>query len=154
MKSDDIFNFLIYLSDSHVIGGQAAIADDSTTAVPLLQRQAGLQSCVYDRETERLARFGFSFFQPEAEDGAFLVGTEYNHISNVLFGPLKTDFTEPCPTDISTEEQEELCVSLVESVWGTKLLAELEATKKEVDPNNMFKCYRCVGEKNDGSCEI
>lgn len=153
-KSDDLFNFLTILPESHVIGWQAAIADDSTTSVPLLQRQAGLQSCIFDRDTERAARQSFSFFIEEQEGGGFPGGTEYNHISNVLFGPLKTDFTEPCPTNITTEEQGELCVSLVESVWGTKLLSELEGIKKEVDPNNMFKCYRCVGEKNAGNCTV
>ena len=59
-------------------------------------------------------------------------------------------YTTACPSDILYESQKSQCVSVEESVWGTNLLEELESIKKEVDPHNMFKCYRCVGYENEG----
>lgn len=153
-KDEGIIDLVLGLPTSHVIGGKATVSSDSMNSIPAPQRRAGLQSCIFDRNLETIARESFKFFEPEPEEGMFPGGTEYNHISNILFGPLKSNWYAACPDELSFEESEEQCVSTVESVWGTKLLGELEAIKKEVDPNNMFKCYRCVGENIQGDCEI
>eukprot|EP00122_Pirum_gemmata_P000459 Pgem_evm1s402 len=75
---------------------------------------------------------------------------EYNHINGFVLGPLKTDYSKPCPTFHTPRDRERRqsntnCISLQEAVWGTKLLIELEAIKKMVDPNHILKCYPCVG---------
>ena len=36
-------------------------------------------------------------------------------------------------------------VSQQEIIYGTKLLARLEAIKEAIDPDYMFDCYRCIG---------
>lgn len=150
---DGIIDLVLALPNSHVIGGKATVSSDSMNSIPAPQRRAGLQSCIFDPSFETAARGSFAFFEPEPEEGMFPGGTEYNHISNILFGPLKSNWYEACPVDLSFAESEEQCISTVESVWGTKLLGELESIKKEFDPNNMFKCYRCVGENMQGDCE-
>merc|ERR1712157_187645 len=66
----------------------------------------------------------------------------HNHASNEAIGPLKSDWTKPCPSllEASQAEREELCVSRAESFWGTVNVALLEDIKKTVDPTNMFVC--------------
>ena len=153
-KDDFLFELLLHIGGSpHVIGGKTSVAHDQTTAINPVQRDAGLQACIYSAELETRARAKFhNYYTTSNPDSSFPGGTEYNHISNVKFGPLKNSHTTACPPEISFESQKRECVSLEESVWGTKILAELESIKKEVDPNNMFKCYRCVGYEHDRKC--
>ena len=80
----------------------------------------------------------------DPEDFPGFVGP--NHAHTAVRGPLKSDWTKACPYDWTKEEQDEKCFSLQESVYGTKLLRELEAIKKNVDPTGMFTCQYCVGD--------
>merc|ERR1719492_508143 len=78
---------------------------------------------------------------------AFLGGTEYNHISPDVVGPLNsTDgpTTEPCPRHYNKAERLQNCISMQETVWGTNLLHALESIKDMVDPDGRFDCYMCV----------
>jgi hypothetical protein len=68
-----------------------------------------------------------------------------NHAGPNTRGPLKHDWTKPCPLEWTTAERDEKCISLQEAIWGTKLLARLEKIKENIDPNYMFNCYGCVG---------
>jgi len=68
-----------------------------------------------------------------------------NHAGPNTRGPLKENWTQPCPLDWTTAERDEKCISLQEAIWGTKLLRRLEKIKEEIDPNYMFDCYGCVG---------
>lgn len=62
---------------------------------------------------------------------------------------MKSDKTQPCPIWILTnEEMEQLCVPILEAVYGTETLARLESIKKAIDPDMTFDCYRCVGNKS------
>lgn len=62
---------------------------------------------------------------------------------------MKGDKTQPCPVWFLTNaEAEELCVPILEAVYGTETLARLESIKKAIDPDTMFDCYRCVGNKS------
>ncbi|KAL7450099.1 hypothetical protein ACHAWC_002080 [Mediolabrus comicus] len=73
-----------------------------------------------------------------------------NHAANGLTGPLKDDWTKPCPDDWTFEERLAGCVSFQESIYGTETLKRLEAIKKVIDPNNMFQCHNCVGTNPTG----
>ena len=85
-------------------------------------------------------------FQPAAaQKGSYPPDTEYNHISPDVLGPLKANWSLPCPAGLSRAQQEGACVSLQESVWGAPTLARLEAIKAKVDPQHLFSCHRCVG---------
>ena len=54
------------------------------------------------------------------------------------YGPLKNDWTQPCPFDWSKEEKLEKCISFQEATWGTELLARLETIQSRLDPNSLF----------------
>lgn len=151
-RSDFMYELLKAITPvSHTLGGKATSAHDQITAINPIQRYSGLEACIPDINIERKAREHFQkYYSAYNPNQRIAGGTEFNHISNIKFGPLKNNPQEPCPDHLSYEEQKASCVSIEEDVWGTDLLAELESIKKEVDPNNMFKCYRCIGYENEG----
>ena len=67
-----------------------------------------------------------------------------NHIVPNTLGPIKTDWTKPCPWEWSNEKREEECIPQQEAVWGTKTLRRLEQIKANIDPLNLFKCFGCI----------
>merc|ERR1712176_283506 len=72
-------------------------------------------------------------------------------------GPLKDDWTKACPLEWTQDERDEKCISTQEAIYGTKLLARLEAIKEAVDPDYMFDCYKCIGNnraKNIGAAPV
>jgi len=68
-----------------------------------------------------------------------------NHAGFFLTGPLKEDWTKPCPREWTFEDRSEKCISFQEVIYGTERLARLEAIKKAVDPQFMFNCIKCIG---------
>lgn len=72
-----------------------------------------------------------------------------NHVGPFTRGPLKDDWTQPCPLDFTLKEIEEKCISLQEAVWGSKTLRRLEEIKEVIDPNYMFDCTTCVGNNRE-----
>jgi len=71
----------------------------------------------------------------------------HNHASNENMGPLKEDWSRPCPgiLEMPQEEREEKCVSQAESFWGTANVARLEEIKRAVDPDELFICNAGIG---------
>ena len=72
-----------------------------------------------------------------------------NHAGPYVSGPLKEDWTKPCPWEWAFEERKEKCISSQEAIYGTELLKRLEAIKMAVDPNFMFNCHSCIGNNLD-----
>ena len=68
-----------------------------------------------------------------------------NHAGFLTTGPLKEDWTKPCPREWTFKERSEKCISFQEAIYGTETLARLEAIKKAVDPQFIFNCTNCVG---------
>eukprot|EP00985_Skeletonema_marinoi_P007462 scaffold3283_cov89-Skeletonema_marinoi.AAC.1 len=68
-----------------------------------------------------------------------------NHAGFLTAGPLKEDWTKPCPPEWTFEERREKCISFQEAIYGTERLARLEAIKKAVDPQFIFNCANCIG---------
>ncbi|KAK1745400.1 FAD-dependent oxidoreductase [Skeletonema marinoi] len=68
-----------------------------------------------------------------------------NHAGFLTAGPLKEDWTKPCPPEWTFEERREKCISFQEAIYGTEQLARLEAIKKAVDPQFIFNCVNCIG---------
>ena len=145
-KNDEVHNFLLNEQNScHLIGGDSSKAHDQMTSINPFQRKSGLQ-CMISPYSEQHFRSQFlKYFKTSG--GKFPGGTEYNHISATAVGPLKTNWTMPCPLSYSKAQQEKKCISLQESVWGTDILTRLKSIKKKVDPNSAFNCHFCVGEK-------
>jgi hypothetical protein len=163
-RNPDMYAALLPLARAeqkfHIMGGNVARAGDGMSAISRVQREAAFQIGIgTDMISPRMLSFVRSHnlsleaslrksFHPYVVNGTkFLGGTEYNHIGPDVVGPLKTNFTEPCPSHYDEEERREKCMSLQESVWGTDMLAELEGIKADVDPKGLFSCYFCVGNR-------
>jgi len=163
-RSPEVYGTLLPLAQAdskfHIMGGNVALASDGMTAISKVEREAAFQvSIPTDMASPKIAALAShlklpseaslrKLFLPYVANGThFLGGTEYNHISADVVGPLKTNFAEPCPSDYSEEQRQEECLSLQESVWGTEMLAKLEAIKAGVDPNGLLSCYFCVGNR-------
>lgn len=68
-----------------------------------------------------------------------------NHAGPLIMGPLKDDWTKACPLELTEVERDEKCIPLQEAIYGSTLLARLEAIKEAIDPDYMFDCYKCIG---------
>jgi len=132
-----------------VTGGNVAIAHDQMNAVPLPERQSGLASAGFGYlPLDLQERLLTTFLNETISTGKSFPGiTEFNHIASYSYGPLKSDMTKICPDDFNTEEKEEKCFSMQESVWGVELTAKLEGIKYAVDPKHLFYCYGCIEPK-------
>merc|ERR1711879_443785 len=142
----------------HIMGGNVAIASDGMSAISVVERDAAFQTCIPTRMRDGRYNLPDWFlnwegslreaFLPYVTNGTtFLGGTEYNHISADVVGPLKSNFSMPCPSEYTESQRTSECMSLQESVWGTEMLSRLEAVKREVDPTGLFNCYFCVGNQ-------
>jgi hypothetical protein len=147
-KSEDVYElFMKYFADAHLIGGNTRRAHDQTTAVTPQQRDAGMQMCfLMTAPPDVVQKYRRLFLDSAAQGASSFPGfTELNHVSFKSIGPLKTDWTAPCPYNATKDEQEEYCYSLQESVWGEKGVEQLEDIKKIVDPKSVFNCVGCIG---------
>jgi FAD/FMN-containing dehydrogenase len=145
-KNEDVFELLRSRSGEHMQGGNVAIAHDQMTSVSPSQRGAGLTSVnLANLDPAMEKKLLSSFLKDAAAAGDSFPGiTELNHVCPDSYGPLKTDMTTPCPPEYTTDQKEQDCYSIQESVWGVEILAKLEAIKSKVDPDNLFDCYPCV----------
>ena len=90
-------------------------------------------------------------------------GAEYNHMGaaqrRLKKPPLTTAGAQETTSATASQQRVEVCapalggsdgasecLTLQESVWGIKLLAELEGLKATVDPERLLRCFACVGE--------
>lgn len=130
----------------HVTGGDVAIAHDQMNAVPLTERRSGFSAASFGALPSDLQeKLLTAFLNETISAGTEFPGiSEFNHICTDSYGPLKSDFTKLCPTNFTTEEKDEKCFSMQESVWGVELTAKLESIKFAVDPENLFYCYGCI----------
>lgn len=76
-----------------------------------------------------------------------------NHVGPAYMGPLKDDWTKACPVEWTQEERDEKCISIQETIHGTKTLARLEAIKEALDPDYMFDCAGCIGNNRKKQTE-
>jgi len=127
-------------------GGSAATAHDQANSFSDSHRQAGLMWLESFEEND-------DFWLNKLPDMYDFSGPQYpgiygcNHQGPNSYGPLKSNFTKPCPLDLTETEREDMCISRQEAIWGTEKLGRLEAIKEAVDPNHMLNCNGCVGNK-------
>jgi hypothetical protein len=77
-----------------------------------------------------------------------------NHAGPNTRGPLKSDWTKPCPLEWTTAERDEKCIPLQEAIWGTEVLKRLESIKSAIDPDFMLDCYGCVGNNKSQEANV
>jgi hypothetical protein len=129
----------------YVLGGKTASSHDDMTSISTSQREGSF--AIPTMEYSDLTAMLLEQVYGNATGNDFPGGAEYNHIGPNEFGPLKDDWSKPCPMSWTRQERLQSCISIQESVWGTTTLAKLEEIKKKVDPSHLFNCFACVGYK-------
>jgi len=132
-------DFQIYL-----MGGAVPFSSDQMDALGPLRRNAAFSKLA---NPKLFTKYYELFFRDVEMDNNFPGIFCHNHASNAAIGPLKTDWTQACPTlaEASQVEREQMCVSQAESFWGTTNVAHLERIKRDIDPNNLFICNAGIG---------
>ena len=128
-------------------GGAAASASDQASALSQAHRDAAFLVNFFFTADEEANFWGNLF--PKMFDISdktnFPPVFGSNNAGFLTTGPLKEDWTKPCPREWTFEERGEKCISFQEAIYGTERLARLEAIKKAVDPHFIFNCANCVG---------
>eukprot|EP00984_Skeletonema_dohrnii_P036857 scaffold38289_cov328-Skeletonema_dohrnii-CCMP3373.AAC.1 len=131
----------------YAFGGAAASASDQANSVSQAHRDAAFMMFFFFTADEEANFWGNLF--PKMFDISdktnFPPVFGSNHAGYLTTGPLKEDWTKPCPREWTFKERREKCISFQEAIYGTERLARLEAIKKLVDPQNIFNCANCVG---------
>jgi hypothetical protein len=145
----------------YLMGGAVPSSSDQMDSLGPLRREAAVaRSSLQPTSTGGNADFYEKFYELVYRDvdttAADFPGINcHNHASNEAIGPLKSDWTKPCPSllEASPTEREELCISQDESFWGTVNVALLEGIKNTVDPSNLFVCNGGIGAKSPYSSD-
>jgi len=134
----------------HVTGGFMEYAHDQMTSIPASQRRSGLSSMSLASADEglqnRLLDAILKHSDNNNEDG-FPGITEINHVFIGSYGPLKSENSKMCPETYSIERKESDCISMHESIWGTKIWARLQDINNRVDKDTLFDCNICIQSK-------
>jgi len=160
---DWVIEMLQNFNSHHIMGGKLRVAGDGMTVQPKAYREAGisviLQPSIFGLEnngTAYLAKIAeisdlilqyLGISDQESADG-FPGFTEINHQPGRFAGPLKSDWRTPCPLDFTSEQRRAQCMSVQETIWGTKNLKRLEGIKEKLDPENLFTVHLGVGNKD------
>ncbi|KAL7531506.1 hypothetical protein ACHAWF_003790, partial [Thalassiosira exigua] len=151
-ERDTLVPFLAYMNrngNAWYLGSNAILkAHDQMTAIPQSRREGGLYLTFIDlvdfaEVFEAVFPIIFGDLDPSSDAFPGFVG--HNH--NVRHGPLKEDWTKPCPISYTLDEMDEHCISEQEAVWGIELLARLEKFTAKIDPAGIMTCPTRVGFK-------
>eukprot|EP00984_Skeletonema_dohrnii_P001959 scaffold662_cov124-Skeletonema_dohrnii-CCMP3373.AAC.3 len=131
----------------YTFGGAAASSSDQANALSQAHRDAAFMVSLFDTADEEANFWGnlFPKMFDISDKSNFPPVFGSNHAGFLTTGPLKDDWTKPCPREWTFEERGEKCISFQEAIYGTERLAQLEAIKKAVDPHFIFNCNNCVG---------
>jgi len=141
-NASDAFDHLFY----GAFGANVPYATDQANALSEAHRLGGFMAVLtHDSLDESFYTDIFPQMFDTTDPSNFPSFVGSNHAGPNTRGPLKEDWTKPCPLNWTTAERDDKCISLQEAIWGTKLLRRLEKIKEEIDPNYMFDCYGCVG---------
>ena len=125
----------------YAFGGATASGSDQANALSQAHRNAAFMASFSDDFWGNL--FPQMFDISDKTEFPPVFGS--NHAGPFTSGPLKEDWTKPCPPEWTFEERREKCISFQEAIYGTERLARLEAIKKAVDPQFIFNCANCIG---------
>jgi len=124
-------------------GGAATTASDQANALSQAHRDAATTIAVAHDENFYTNIFPQMFSSSDKTN--FPPVANSNHANGVSdFGPLKEDWTKPCPGEYTLEMRDAKCISFQEFIYGTERLKRLEEIKLAVDPYFMFDCEYCI----------
>lgn len=127
-------------------GGAATTASDQANALSQAHRDAAttLSAALFPRD-ENFWTNVFPQMFSSSDKTNFPPVVNSNHAAGVGdFGPLKEDWTKPCPDEDTLEMRNAKCISFQEFIYGTERLKRLEEIKLAVDPDFMFDCDYCI----------
>jgi len=146
-RSKGVYEYLSTTPPSlHTQGGVSRYSSDGMDAVPVQVRQSGFVGPVFGSTITTL-RNAMRPFMPLQPGQAYPPDTEFNHMAPDAIGPLKANFSAPCPSNFTAQEQRDNCVGWADTVWGVETHARLQQIKIQIDPKNLFNCYHCIGYK-------
>ena len=131
----------------YAFGGATASGSDQANALSQAHRNAAFMVSLISNADDEANFWGNLFPQmfDISDRTNFPPVFGSNHAGVFVTGPLKDDWTKPCPREWTFEERGEKCISFQEAIYGTERLTRLEAIKKAVDPHFIFNCANCVG---------
>jgi hypothetical protein len=132
-------------------GSGTVSASDQANSLGAAHRTAGLKRVDIPASLFYSDYFGQYYDLSDKSNFPSFQGS--NHIGAEHMGPLKDDWTKACPDEWTMEERDDKCVSIQETIYGTKTLARLEAIKEAVDPNYIFDCFGCIGNNRKKETE-
>ena len=128
----------------YAFGGAAASGSDQANSLSQAHRNAAFMASFNDDNDYFWGNLFPQMFDV-SDKTKFPPVFGSNHAGPFTSGPLKEDWTKPCPPEWTFEERREKCISFQEAIYGTERLARLEAIKKVVDPQFIFNCGNCIG---------
>ena len=125
-------------------GGAATTASDQANALSQAHRDAATNIGLPVRDENFWTNLFPQMFS-SSDKTNFPPVANSNHAAGVGdFGPLKEDWTKPCPDEYTLEMRDAKCISFQEFIYGTERLKRLEEIKLAVDPDFMFDCDYCI----------
>lgn len=127
----------------YTIGGAVEYSSDEMNSLSPARRNGAFMKAVTRQDFREIY---YKYFFGNSNLSAPFPGSAcHNHANVFEMGPLKSNWTIPCPLHWEQYQRDELCVSQGEAFWGTTNLRRLEAIKATFDPSNLFICTAGVG---------
>ena len=135
----------------YIMGGQIPSADDGMNALPIHRRHAAfLFHAIFSEWRTKFKQIIYGVGEGEPFVGDSFPGELcHNHASANFPTALKEDWTQNCHPSWSDEMRKDKCLSFQEAAWGTDVLMKLQDIHADVDPDNLFNCWDCVGNAPD-----
>ena len=127
----------------YLMGGMIPDADDALNSLSPTRRNAAFLIPVNNEDVRSL--YFDTFYGSLDANGDFPGSSCHNHALVFEMGPLKSDWSLPCPSEWSQEKRQEMCISQNVAAWGTVNEARLIDIKRKIDPQNLFICVSGIG---------
>jgi hypothetical protein len=139
----------------YMLGGAMSHNHDGTTGTNSHYREGAFHCAFFPSGDPDFLEHRRTLFEHVYGDGTPTENlppmSEYNHMNPQLHGPLKTNWSVPCPflsDNFTSAQQDEFCVPILESIFGTEGLTKLERIKSDADPDHLFNSWGTVGYRN------
>jgi hypothetical protein len=122
--------------------------DDQASSLSHAHRDGAFMVYLFHNgeDTEQMLELMFGDMDYDGNFPGFLGS---NHLGPMAIGPVKSDWTKPCPTSWTWERRADECISPLEAVYGTQRLKRLEEIKAKVDPKKLFNCHTCIASPGE-----
>jgi len=128
-------------------GGGSVAQEENSVALSPAHRTAGfMMFFIYSYPNGFFSDLFPQMYDTSSHNFPGFIGS--NHASPYVRGPLKDDWSKPCPNEWAEAKRDEECISFQTSIYGTELRVRLESIKKNIDPSLILNCNYCIGNDN------